>query len=68
MENLIKAISEKTGISPEQAKGAAETAINFIKDKLPAGIGSQLDSLVGGNGGAKMEESPLGKLGNMFGK
>lgn len=40
MENLIKMVSEKTGISEAQATTAVQTVMTFLKDKMPAGIGT----------------------------
>jgi nucleoid DNA-binding protein len=35
MDELIHKVAEKTGLSPEQAKSAAEAVIAFLKEKLP---------------------------------
>ncbi len=61
MEQLIKLVTEKTGISADQAKGAIETVIGFIKDKIP-GIGGQIEGLMSGNLGglADMAKDKLG--------
>lgn len=48
MEQLIKMVADKTGISPDQAKGAVDTVLGFLKDKIP-GIGGQLDGVMSGN-------------------
>jgi hypothetical protein len=70
MENIIKMVSEKAGISEAQAKTAVDTVVNFLKDKMPAGIGSQVESFVkGGTGSASdMVGGMKDKLGGMFGK
>ena len=52
MDELVKLIQEKTGIDEGQARGAAETAINFIKERLPEPMRSQVDGFLGGAGGA----------------
>ncbi len=65
MDELVNAISEKAGISNEQATKAAEVAIGFIKDKLPAPIAGQIDGLLGGEGGGAA--GMLGKIGGMLG-
>jgi hypothetical protein len=39
MEQLIKMVTEKVGISESQAKGAVETIVSFLKDKMPGGLG-----------------------------
>jgi hypothetical protein len=66
MDQLIATVAEKAGISPEQAKLATQTVMGFIKDKLPAGLASQLDGLMSGG---QMPDAGglLGKLGGMFG-
>jgi hypothetical protein len=49
MNELINQIAQRTGIGEDKARQAAETAIAFLKTKLPA-VGNQLDSLVHGGG------------------
>jgi hypothetical protein len=54
MDELIKLVTDKVGISEAQARQAIETVMNFLKDKLP--IADQLDDLLkgvlGSGGGA----------------
>lgn len=52
MDELIRMVSQRTGLPAEQARQAAEAVIAFMKDKLPAPIASQLDSFIGGSGSA----------------
>ena len=72
MEELISKITEKTGLQPEQAKGAAEAVLEFLKGRLPASIASNLDSIVSGRAttevGGGMLGSAAAKVGSMFGK
>ena len=70
MEQLIKLVSEKTGISQEQATTAVQTVVTFLKDKLPAGIGTQVDSFIKGGAGSMgdIAGSLKDKVGGMFGK
>jgi hypothetical protein len=63
MEELINQISSRTGLPEEQARQAAEAAIDFIKSKLPEPFASQVDSLLSGDGA----EGLLGQLGNLGG-
>ena len=49
MEQIIKMITEKTGISTEQAETAVNVVTDFLKEKLPAGMGGQLDGLLKGD-------------------
>lgn len=77
MNALISELKEKAGLSEEQAQKACETALNFIKAKLPAGFGDKLDSLLSGNfdlssmfgGGTASDEggSSFDALKGMFG-
>lgn len=70
MENLIKMVSEKTGISDSQAKMAVDTVVSFLKDKMPAGTGGQVESfLKGGTGGlGDLAGNLKDKVGGMLGK
>lgn len=66
MEELIKLVSEKTGITPDQAKSAIETIAGFLKDKLPGGFGEQITNFLEGKepgGLAGMAASLKDKLG-----
>ena len=51
MDDLIKTVSEKAGITAEQAKTAVNTVVEFAQKKLP-GIGDQLKGMLSGGGGA----------------
>lgn len=52
MEELIKKLTQKVGISEAQAKSAVDTVVSFLKDKMPAGIGGQIESFLKGGGGS----------------
>jgi hypothetical protein len=73
MDELISKITARTGLQPEQAKGAAEAVLEFLKAKLPAPIAGHLDSLMSGaastgEAGGGMLGNAAAKLGGMFGK
>jgi len=65
---LIKGITEKTGISEEQARSAITTVSGFLKEKLPAPIAGQVDNILSGAGGMtdKLGDA-ASKIGGMFG-
>ena len=65
MDQLIKSVSEKAGISAEQAQAAIAQVMAFVKEKMPAGLGSQLEGLMGGAGG---EGGGMPSLGDLAGK
>ena len=70
MKELIDQIVSKVGISPEQAQGSVATVMEFLKDKLPAPIASQLENFVSGEG-TDGDSNPLDAakdaLGALFG-
>lgn len=68
MEELVKMVSEKAGISEAQAMTAVETVAGYLKDKLPSPIDQQVDALLkGGASGGSLNDLTKG-LGGMFGK
>lgn len=72
MEELIKQVTERTGISEQQARGAVDTVLGFLKTRLPEPLAGQLDGLVGGATGAAggiagAAGDVLGGLGGMLG-
>ena len=52
MEELIRQVTERAGISEEQARTAVNTVMGYLKTNLPAGLAWPLDSVLGGAGGA----------------
>jgi hypothetical protein len=60
MEEIIKQVVEKTGISEDLAEKAVEVVIDFLKDKLPEPLASQIDGVVSG-------ETDLGDLAKGIG-
>jgi len=65
MEELVALVMEKTGLTEKQAESAVEVVIGFIKDKLPAVVGEQIDALLEGKGDLGAAADALGSL---FGK
>ena len=64
MDELIKQVVEKTGISEEQARTAVNTVMSFLKTKLPEPIAGQLDNLTSGQGGGLGDVAS--KVGGLF--
>jgi uncharacterized protein (DUF2267 family) len=66
MDELVKLVSQKVGISEEQAQQAVTVVLGFLKDNLPAPIAAQVDAALKG------DLSGLGDLasglGGLFGK
>ena len=66
MEELIRQVAERTGISEAQAQTAVITVVGFLKGRLPEPVAGQLDSFLGG--GASGAEGGLGgAAGDMLG-
>jgi nucleoid DNA-binding protein len=59
MDELVKLISQKTGISQDQARQAVTQVIEFLKLKLPAPVANQVEAVLSGN---------VPNLGGLFGK
>ena len=70
MDELIEAIKQKTGLPADQAKGATEAALDFLKEKLPAPIAGQTDGFLEGNSDSIADGigGATDKLKGMFGK
>jgi hypothetical protein len=68
MDELIKQVTAKAGISEDQARKAIDTVTGFLKDKLPAPIGGQIDNLMSGEGAVGGAVGDIAsKVGGMFG-
>lgn len=79
MQELINELVAKANLSPEAAAKAVETTISFVKSKLPPFLSDKVEDLIagkfdlgsmfGGFGGGSNDagDSPLDKLGDMFG-
>ena len=48
MDELIKLVVEKTGISEEMATVAVNTVIEFLKERLPEPLAGRLDDVIEG--------------------
>jgi len=69
MEELIKQVTAKAGISEEQARTAVSTVLDFVKTKLPAPIAGQIESVMSGEGGGigGMAGGLASKVGGLLG-
>ena len=76
MEEIIKQVTERAGISEAQARTAVETVFGFLRNRLPEPLAGQLDGLLGGAAGAagglagglaNSAGDVLGGLGGMLG-
>ena len=58
----MKLVTEKAGISPDQAQKAVPARMGFLKRKLPAPLAGQLDKFTTGGAGGS------GGLGGLTGE
>lgn len=70
MDELIKRVSERTGIGEDKAKQAVETVVGFLKERLPEPIAGHVDSVLNSSGGMIADKAGdlLGGLSGLFGK
>jgi nucleoid DNA-binding protein len=65
MDELIKNITQQANISPDQAKTAVDTVLDFLKDKLPAPVVDQIKAALSGQ---QVDASGItNALGGLFG-
>jgi hypothetical protein len=63
VDELVTLLVQKPGLAEDKAKLAAETAVGFIKKKLPAPLAAQIDSVLSGGGLADKAKGLLKGLG-----
>ncbi len=68
MNELVNLVVSKTGIPQAQAQTAVNTVLDFLKQKLPAPVASQIDGLLANPGAAQQAEGMVGKVSSLFGK
>lgn len=64
-QQLVSQISQRAGISPDQATQAIQAVAEFLKGRLPGPMAAQVDSVLGGQAGAPGGMGNMGNLGNM---
>lgn len=60
MDELVKLVSEKTGLSKEMSATAVDLVLDYIKKKLPKPVAVQVDAVLGAGSAADA-------LGSLFG-
>jgi hypothetical protein len=68
LDELVKLVSQKTGLSEEMARTAVEMVVGYLKEKLPAPIAGQIDSVLGGGEMGKKAGEIAKGLGGILGK
>jgi len=67
MEDLVKAITERTGLPADQARMAAQTAVDFIKEKLPESMRGYVDMALNSGMADDVVNQAGDLLGGLFG-
>ena len=70
MDDLVKLLVSKLGVSEDMARQAVTLILGQLKDKLPAPIAGQLEGLLKGDVGLddlSSSEGLMGKIGGLFG-
>ncbi len=68
MNELINQITQRTGISQNQAQQAVQVVIDFLKPRVPGPVAAQLDNFVKGGQGAQGGQGLGGMMGRMTGQ
>jgi uncharacterized protein (DUF2267 family) len=64
MNEIIEQLKTRVGLDDDKARSAAQTVIDFLKQRLPASLSSQLDSVVSGGAAEGLKE----KAGSILGR
>jgi hypothetical protein len=48
MEEIVKSITNKTGITEEHAREAVKSVVAYLREKLPEPLRAQIDAIVEG--------------------
>ncbi len=59
MNEIIQQLKSRVGLNDNQAQSAAQTVIDYLKQRLPGPVAGELDKVVSGGGGAQGIESKL---------
>lgn len=70
-QQLVSQVSQRAGLSPDQATQAIQAVAEFLKGRLPGPIAMRLDSVIGGQAGAAglggQVGGQIGGMGNPIG-
>lgn len=68
MNELVKLVSQKTGLSEEKSKMAIDVVLSYLKTKLPAPIAAQMDTVLAGGDALGNAQGVIQGIGGLFGK
>jgi hypothetical protein len=67
MDELVNAISQRTGLPADQARAAALAAVDFIKARLPESMRGYVDTALNSGQIDDIANQAGGMLGGLFG-
>ena len=67
MDELVNVIVQRTGLPADQARGAAQAAVDFLKEKLPESMRGYVDMALGSGAIDDVANQAGGMLGGLFG-
>ncbi len=68
MNELVNLIVKKTGIPQATAQTVVNVVVDYLKKKLPAPVGAQIDGLLSNDANVQQAENIVGNIAAKFGK
>ncbi len=68
MDELVRLVSQKAGISEDASRKAVDTVIGFLKQRMPPQVSGQIDGLLAEGGMPKNLNDLSGDLGKTLGR
>lgn len=63
MDELVKSVADRVGISEDQAKKAVDIIVGYLKQRLPDSVSGQVDHLLASGRAADAAKGLGSKLG-----
>jgi uncharacterized protein (DUF2267 family) len=67
MDEIVRQITQRTGISDAQAREAVQVVMGFLSDKLPPPLAAQVTSLLESPQADDAIKQALGSVGGLLG-
>lgn len=68
MNELVNLIVKKTGIPQATAQTIVNIVVDYLKKKLPAPVGAQIDGFLSSDANVQQAEGVIGNIASKFGK
>ena len=67
MDELVNLVASKTGLPEDKARVAVKTVVDYLKERLPAPLASQVDNILNNGAAAKGLDDLSKGLGSLLG-